>query len=108
MSLLELRAVVGPGEHGELVVRFDGQMDIESVSLVNTVVHSALLEGESTLVLDLSGVTFLDPRGIRALLLAHQAAEHRNATLVVRSPRKQALEVFTLTGCDRILNLQVA
>lgn len=105
MSVIDLRAAVSNDADGTLVLHLEGEVDIESSPLINRVVDAALIEGEQRVIVDLAGVTFLDSRGIRALLIAHHAAESVGAELVVRSPRQQASDVLLMTGCEGILNL---
>ena len=105
VSVIDLRAAVRNDPDGALVLHLEGEVDVESSPLINRVVDAALIEGEPRVVVDLAGVTFLDSRGIRALLSAHESAESRGAELVVRSPRKQALDVLLMSGCEHILNL---
>jgi anti-anti-sigma factor len=105
-AIIDLTATVGGGPDGAVVLYLAGEMDGTTVPTVTNLVDAALGERPPTIVLDLSGVTFVDSRGIRALLIAHRAAERRGTTLVVRSPDKQARKVLMLTGCEQVLNLQ--
>jgi anti-sigma B factor antagonist len=107
VSLIDLKATVGTAADGSIVLWLDGQLTVESASLINTVVHAALGEGEMKVVLDLSEVELLDSFGVGVLLVAHRATELRGATLTVRAPRKQALDTLLLTGCEHVLNVQV-
>jgi anti-sigma B factor antagonist len=106
VSVIDLRATVTTQDDGSIVLWLEGQLDIESAPLINTVVNTALCEGETKVVLDLSGVTFLDSFGVRVLLVAHRDAELRGATLTVRAPSKQALDVLMLNGCEHVLSVQ--
>src|SRR4051794_12635690 len=105
VSLVDLRATVGHDSDGVIVLSLRGEVDIESAPLINRLVDSTIGEGEPRVVIDLSEVTFLDSRGIRALLRAHRSAVQRGSQLIVRSPSKPALEVLVITGCDEVLNL---
>jgi anti-sigma B factor antagonist len=106
VTLIDLKATVGGADDGSIVLWLAGELNVESAPLVNTVVHTALTEGETNVVLDLSDVDLLDSSGVGVLLVAHRAAELRGATLTVRAPRKQALDTLLLTGCEHVLNVQ--
>ncbi len=65
-------------QHGDsLVVRAAGELDIASAPALEDSLRHALESGASSLVLDLTGVTFIDPTGLRVLLwgAAHSHAE---------------------------------
>jgi anti-sigma B factor antagonist len=108
LSVIDLTATVANETDGSLVLRFDGELDMATSSLVNTLVDCALREGESKVVIDLDLVSFLDSHGLRALLIANQTARDQGATLTVRAPTKQALDVMLMTGCEHVLNIQQA
>jgi anti-anti-sigma factor len=107
VSLIDLKATVGTADDGSIVLWLEGGLSVESAPLINTVVHTALREGETKVVLDLSEVDVLDSFGVGVLLVAHRAAELRGATLTVRAPRKQALDALLLTGCEHVLHVQL-
>ena len=107
VTLIDLKATVGTDDDGCIVLWLAGDLDVESAPLINTVVHTALSEGETNVVLDLSEVHVLDSFGVGVLLVAHRAAELRGATLTVRAPRKQALDTLLLTGCEHVLKVQL-
>jgi anti-anti-sigma factor len=67
--------------HGRLTVRIDqdrhslavravGELDIASAAALEDSLLHALESGTSSIVLDLTGVTFIDPTGLRVVLWA--------------------------------------
>jgi anti-sigma B factor antagonist len=98
MPAIDLSATVGGNASGELVLRLTGDLDMASAYLVSSWMNA--FRAGSTYVIDLSGVTFIDSHGLAALLEAQASAEATNASLTLRSPSKQALDLLMLTGLD--------
>ncbi|WP_037681652.1 STAS domain-containing protein [Streptomyces griseus] len=69
--------------------------------------HQALLppEGAGTarLVVDLSGVTFMDSTGVNTLIAAHQAAQAAEGWLRLAGPRNPVLRILQLVGVDAVI-----
>ena len=58
------------------------------------------------LVLDLSGVTFMDSSGIALILRAQQRMQLLEGTLLVRGTPPQARRVLNAAGIGRLVNIQ--
>ena len=89
------------------VVRFEGELDCASEGLARAEVEIALDRGGTELVVDLSGLTFLDVRGLHVLLYARSAcqAQQRRLLLVPASDRVQRiLEICGLDGSFELLD----
>jgi anti-sigma B factor antagonist len=61
--------------------------------------------GVKDMVMDLSGVDFIDSSGLHILLQVHQELEHAAATLVLLAPSEPVRFVLSLTGLDRHLTV---
>lgn len=60
-------------------------------------------ETDAAIVLDLSGVSFIDSSGIRMLLLARARTRDDGARLKFRRPPARVFEVLQVCGIDRML-----
>jgi anti-sigma B factor antagonist len=86
------------GANGERVLSLCGELDLSNASSVLArVIDSDLVAGES-LVLDLSGVTFVDSSGLIALLHAEHYLTGRSCHFALRSPTSQVRRVLELAG----------
>ncbi len=86
------------GANGEWVLFLCGELDLSNASSVLArVIDSDLVAGES-LVLDLSGVTFVDSSGLIALLHAEHYLAGRSCHFALRSPTSQVRRVLELAG----------
>ena len=76
------------------VVWLSGELDLAVAAEFASVATSAM-DGQRELVLDLSGLEFLDSAGIRAIL---ETASSTDRGLVLRSPRNNVRKVLGITG----------
>ncbi|WP_375492441.1 STAS domain-containing protein [uncultured Jatrophihabitans sp.] len=86
---------------GETVLVITGSVDVQSRDWLLDEGREALrTEGITGLVLDMSGVTFLDSTGIGALIdLAHDAEDHA-VTFGLRNPGPRVVRILQMTGLD--------
>lgn len=91
--------------NGARVVRLVGEFDLAGVPAFEQELDRGPGLHESTVVLDLRDLTFLDSSGLRALLMADRLvrADGRRF-VVVRGPERVA-RVLELTGVDDRLDL---
>jgi anti-sigma B factor antagonist len=85
------------------VVRVDGEIDLDSAGELSEAAVAALQEIGPSLVLDLSGVTFMDSTGLKVLLAVHKRAELAGGRLVLAAPTRSVNRVVSVTGFDRTL-----
>ena len=76
-------------DDGDAVVTVLGEVDMATADQLRAAVTEAMTTWGGTVVVDLSGVTFLDSQGIRALLLVHKACDIDAAQLSIRSPSRR-------------------
>ena len=85
-----------------VVVRLGGEFDLAGEEHFDRMVES--LAGESqTIVIDLSGLTFIDSTGLRALLRAWKASQNGGPSLAVIPGTGQVRNTMQLTGVDDLL-----
>jgi len=101
MAELELRTASDTGEAYDLIV-VRGELDLRSHDGLRGMTGSSDLTAP-LLVLDLTGLEFLDSAGVGALALAHRQAEERGASLAVVASTPSVLRVLQITGLDHTL-----
>jgi anti-anti-sigma factor len=79
------------------VVELAGHLDLATAE---PAIRDALQQacGAETVVFEMSGVTFVDSQGLRALLSARSALQKSNRLLVLRRPPRNALLVMEVCG----------
>ncbi len=62
-------------------------------------------QGNLSVALDLSEMTFIDSSGLAMLMEMHGRAVERGGTFVLRNPRPSTTKVFEIVGLGRILTI---
>jgi anti-anti-sigma factor len=98
--------VHGRIDDGTAVLALEGDVDLSSGQAVRDAVCEALDAGAREVVLDLSGVTFLDSTGLNALLNTARDVDRRGARLRCDAPHGgEPRVVIDLAGVAKLLNL---
>ena len=89
-----------------LTIALSGEIDHHGAREMMTQLDQAIAERlPAQLVLDMSGVTFMDSSGIAVLLRALRRSEHIGGTLRVTSIPTQARRVLDAAGIGRLISL---
>jgi anti-sigma B factor antagonist len=99
-----LRLVV-ENRSGHVLVRALGEIDLSSAPNLTNAAEDAFSDGYRLLLLDLSGVTFMDSTGISAVLSVDREAQDRDAHAAVIAPSENALRVLEMLGVDQVLHI---
>lgn len=87
------------------VVTVAGEVDLETASQLGDHALHALRDGATHLVLDLTGVTFMDSTGLKVLISIQRRAELAGGTLAVAGPSRSVRRLLALTGLDQTFTL---
>ncbi len=85
---------------GRAVVSVEGEVDVYSAPQLRDRLAELLASGERDLVVDLSGVRFLDSTGIGTLVAALNGAAEVGGTLCLVCDQDRILKLFRITGLD--------
>jgi anti-sigma B factor antagonist len=85
---------------GAVVVSLVGELDLYNAHAVRDRLAAATSDGSERLVVDLSGVTFIDSTGLGVLLEARSRLANRRGFLVV-APGMEARRALEISGLDR-------
>jgi anti-anti-sigma factor len=89
---------------GNAVVVLVGELDMDTAPQLVRVLDPLLEAGPAEIVLDFSGVTFIDSSGIAVLVGAQNHLDAQERHLRVQAPRPQALRVFEITGLSGFMH----
>jgi anti-sigma B factor antagonist len=85
----------------DVILTLRGEFDMTRVTEFDEAVAAVLTATPATLTLDVTGLTFIDSRGIGALVGAWRQARAAAVTLVVEGPpAPNVRRVLELTGVD--------
>ena len=87
------------------VVSVTGEFDTLYESLVRELVSDLTRVSQSQVILDLTRVTFMDARGVGAIVYCKRVLAARSAELSLVCPEGQALRVLGLVGLGCVLTI---
>lgn len=88
---------------GVFVISLEGELDIYSTARLESKIKQIQDKAEE-LVLDLSGLDFMDGAGLRAIIEADKRARAMGSSLKIVEGSSPVHKVFCLTGFDQRLN----
>jgi anti-sigma B factor antagonist len=91
-------------EGSTLVVAFEGDVDLQTSPEARKVLLEAVGHG-GTVVVDLSGVNYIDSSGIASLVEALQRARQLGGALSLAAVSEAALRVLRLARLDRVFKV---
>ncbi|WP_421119357.1 STAS domain-containing protein [Aquihabitans daechungensis] len=102
-SLLEIVALPGP----QTTVSLAGELDPATAPEL----HARLTElaadaGVTSVVIDLSEISFLDSSGLRVLVAGNEALRARSADLVLRGPSANVRRILEVTGLADLITVE--
>ncbi len=87
------------------IVSLTGDVDLGSADDFEQAVDEVSDEGSGPVVIDLSGVPFMDSIGLRLLIRARRRLEREERRLVIVAGQRPVRSVFELTRTDRQLDI---
>jgi anti-sigma B factor antagonist len=96
---LEIAQFSGPGYRG---CRLTGEIDFTSTGPLQATLSAMILPGGGTVVVDLSGVDFIDSSGLGALVQADRIANERDTRLIL-VPSPAVRRLLRVTALDTVL-----
>jgi anti-sigma B factor antagonist len=88
---------------GAMVVRPEGRLNMVAAPGLRKELHSLVEQGNSRIVVDLSGTDFIDSSGLGALISGLKAARQAGGDLRIAAPTRQVTTVMELTNLNRVL-----
>ncbi|MCU1543193.1 MAG: anti-anti-sigma factor [Microbacteriaceae bacterium] len=85
------------------VIRGEGRLNMVSAPDLRTAVAEAVAAGRPRVVVDLSGVEFMDSSGLGALVGCLKTTRQAGGDLRIAAPSDQVTMVLKLSNLDRIL-----
>jgi anti-sigma B factor antagonist len=103
-QLLKVR--VERADAGAVVVALSGELDLSTIPMVEGPLLEQLRKSTGVIV-DLTGLSFIDSCGIGMLIGAFRAADEELGLRTVIAPGSQVERVLRLAGVDRALPLYI-
>lgn len=91
------------GDGSVAVIRLDGRLNMVAAPRMKGAVERVVDDGSPRVVVDLSGVSFMDSSGLGALIGALKKARQAHGDLRIVGVNEQVATVLALTNLDRVL-----
>jgi anti-sigma B factor antagonist len=89
-------------------LRLLGEFDIGGIDAAQAALAAALASGSPRLVVDLSGLSFIDSSGLRLVIGARTRCEERGIELSIRRGGPAVQRIFEVTRLERLLPFEDA
>jgi anti-sigma B factor antagonist len=83
-------------------VRIEGELDLATSEKLEHELEPFLAQDKARIALDLSGVSFIDSTGLRALWGVRQRAQGVGGTLVLEAPSAAVMQVLRMTKLHKV------
>ncbi|WP_030345934.1 STAS domain-containing protein [Streptomyces sp. NRRL S-1022] len=90
------------------LVTVSGQLDLHTAQGLADALEPLLGGRDQAVLVDLSGVTFLDSTGLTCLITAYRTARTTGARLALIAPSAPVRTMLELTGVDQVLDVYPA
>jgi anti-sigma B factor antagonist/stage II sporulation protein AA (anti-sigma F factor antagonist) len=106
MVLPESLADLKEEQKGDVfIVRIKGRLDAISSPFAEKKICDSVESGQSKILLDMSGVTYLSSAGMRMLLSSTKKLKTYSGRLAVCSTSSNVMDVLKISGFDHVLEL---
>jgi anti-sigma B factor antagonist len=85
-------------DSSQLVATVDGEVDADNCHSLGAQIEPALDHDVDALVIDASGLTFIDSSGITELLRIRDLMQERGGVCRIRTPTEQVRRILEITG----------
>lgn len=87
------------------VVTVGGEVDLDTASQLGDHALDAVRDVSPHVLLDLTGVTFMDSTGLKVLLSVQRRAELAGGSFGVAGPSRAVRKILALTGLDQTFDI---
>jgi anti-sigma B factor antagonist len=94
-----------PTENGVAMVRLQGEADLHTAPILRESLNGAIEGAPATLIVDLTGVTFIDSMMLGVLLSATRRARPQGTELRIVVDDPHVRRIFELTLLDHVMKL---
>lgn len=96
-------------QNGDLTVYLEGEIDHHTAKALREAADEALMRRRPrTLVLDFSGVTFMDSSGVGLVMGRYKKAEALGCRITVQGMRAREARILALSGLPQLVEFRAA
>jgi anti-sigma B factor antagonist len=94
----DLLSITRSNEDGAVTLALSGELDVITAPDLALQLDELAAEACPRVLLELSGLSFVDSAGVSVLVKARHAAEATGRRLILRNPTEQVHQVFSVLG----------
>ena len=87
------------------LIEIIGRIDGDNIMSVSQSIDEALTAGHNQIILDLSGVDFMNSAGLRTLVNAFKRVRRDSGTLNLINPSESVMRLLELVGLDSVFTI---
>jgi anti-sigma B factor antagonist len=95
-------AVESAGEPYTLV-GLAGEADVTNSDMLREVLEAEVAKQPRTLIIDLSGLRFMDSSALHAILRVNRTMDRQGGVLALAAPREPVAKMLRLTAADQLI-----
>jgi len=93
-------------ENQVLTVYLKGELDHHTVSSIKDTIDMQLVSAPvKKLVLDMSGVTFMDSSGIGLIVGRYNRIKSFGGSMAIKNPGQNLLKILKMSGIDKLMKI---
>jgi anti-sigma B factor antagonist len=85
------------------LVELAGEADVTNSDMLRGVLEAEIARQPSTMIIDLSGLRFMDSTALHVILRANRSMDRHGGVLALASPREAVAKMLHLTAADQII-----
>ncbi len=87
------------------LVTVSGRLDQQETATFETYLNDLLNQGHNRLLIDLSGVTYVNSGGLRCLVTVWRQAQVRGGDVALCSLNERIAQLFAVVGFSKVFNI---
>jgi anti-sigma B factor antagonist len=85
------------------LIELTGEADVTNSDALRDLLEAEVAKQPRTLIIDLSGLRFMDSSALHVLLRANRAMDRQGGVLALASPREAVAKMLRLTAADQLI-----
>ena len=99
---------VGEKVQTQLSIALDGEIDIYSAPDFKKKLYEAIADGRRDVVLDCSGLSYIDSMGLGILVGALKRVKEQGHNIAIKKPVSNVRKLLRITGLDKVFVIEEA
>ncbi len=88
-----------------MIIGLSNDIDLSVIAVVRSAFHEAINDGFTSVLVDLTNVTFVDSAALGIFVGLHRRCRERNGACVLVNPQPDVSRIIALTGLDVLLSI---